>query len=324
MKTKTKLLLFVCCLSIFFLPFLTFAQPPKPITLKDNLFNIDFINANQGWAVGYYGTILHTEDGGITWVYQQSEKKIPLNDVDFVDANNGWIVGYGPTILHTTDGGKTWSEQEIDGEIFITSVYFLNEKKGWIVGEWGTILATEDAGNTWNSQLSGGDAILYDICFADEMSGWAVGEFGTIFHTVDGGKKWNLQPSGVENVFFSCKALDSQNVWVAGIESIVLRTNDGGNTWAKVVTPHKGLEPFYKIAFSDLKHGMICGQGVAMYSDDGGVTWKPSRFSNSDISYIWLYGISPTCGSSTLWMVGENRSIFKSTNQGQEWKKVDW
>ncbi len=32
-----------------------------------------FIDGNIGWAVGYVKTILHTKDGGKTWVEQYNE-----------------------------------------------------------------------------------------------------------------------------------------------------------------------------------------------------------------------------------------------------------
>ncbi len=322
MKKRNKFFpLIVFCLAIFFVPFLTFAEPgnPNPIHLKNNLYSIDFVNPNQGWAVGYYGTIIHTEDGGKSWTYQKSGKTTVLTSVDFVDPNNGWAVGYGPTILHTTDGGKTWSDQKISEDIFLTAVYFLNEKKGWIVGEWGTILVTEDGGNTWNSQLSGGDAVLYDVCFSDELHGWAVGEFGAIFSTEDGGKTWVNQASGVENVFFSCKALDSQNVWAVGIDSLVIHSADGGKSWARVDSGLKTRVPFYEIFFKDPGHAVICGQGTVLYTDDGGTKWNPSKFKDS-IQYSWLYGMS--AADNNIWMVGENLRVFKSATNGKEWEEI--
>ena len=53
-----------------------------------------------GWAVGSnvdgYGTIIHTKNGGSTWVRQGSSEMIPdvsLEDVAAVDRKNIWVVG---------------------------------------------------------------------------------------------------------------------------------------------------------------------------------------------------------------------------------------
>ena len=137
------------------------------IKLKDNLFSIDFVDGQYGWAAGYYGCMMHTADGGKTWEYQQTGTTESLTDVDFVDSLCGWAVGYGRTVIHTEDGGKTWTKQQIDEEIFfISSVRFVNTLHGWAVGEWGTILCTEDGGKTWRPQVSGGMRFFTVLTFA--------------------------------------------------------------------------------------------------------------------------------------------------------------
>jgi photosystem II stability/assembly factor-like uncharacterized protein len=296
------------------------AESGKPLQLKDSLFAVDFFGETYGWAVGYYGSIVHTSDGGKTWVHQKSGTEKLLTSVDFVDRNKGWAVGYGPTILHTGDGGKNWSEQKIEEDVFLTSVHFESEQKGWAVGEWGTILYTEDGGKNWQIQLSGDDAILYSVDFADELHGWAAGEFGTVFHTEDGGETWNKQPTGVVNVLFSCKALDLENVCVAGIDSLVLRTRDKGATWERVDTGDKQVRPYYAVNLNNPENGVVCGQGVALFTENGGATWQHCEV-DTNIDYIWLYDVVYT-NSTTAWMVGEKGRIFRSDTNGKAWKEI--
>lgn len=63
-----------------------------------------------GYAVGFDamvgGTVLRTDDGGLTWVVQASRSTSRLNDVFFVDALRGWAVGEGGAIVHTARGGR--------------------------------------------------------------------------------------------------------------------------------------------------------------------------------------------------------------------------
>jgi len=66
-----------------------------------------FLSAQQGWAVGEGGTILHTIDGGKTWQPQQSGIIRDLQRIFFIDKNYGWITGQG-ILLRTEDGGETW------------------------------------------------------------------------------------------------------------------------------------------------------------------------------------------------------------------------
>ena len=66
---------------------------------------VTFSDAAHGWAVGAYGTILATTDGGAIWSAQNSGTTERLYGVAFSDATHGWAVGWNGTILATTDGG---------------------------------------------------------------------------------------------------------------------------------------------------------------------------------------------------------------------------
>ena len=138
------------------------------------LNRIDFIDAQQGWAVGVryigddrYGypehraVVYHTNDGGKTWGEQYApDLEITLTGVDFVDANHGWAVGFvlrssvqGGTIFHTGDGGQTWERQEPQNVLW--DVHFVDANRGYAIGTmygaaWGPpVLRTMDGGATW-------------------------------------------------------------------------------------------------------------------------------------------------------------------------------
>ena len=81
----------------------------NPLPQGNWLFGVSFTDANNGTAVGWYGTILRTTDGGRNWVLQPSGilgTNIGLYGVSFTDANTGTVVGgvTDATILRTTDG----------------------------------------------------------------------------------------------------------------------------------------------------------------------------------------------------------------------------
>lgn len=67
------------------------------------------IDANVGYAVGFNsgvgGTVLRTDDGGLTWQAQVSNTPTHLNAVFFVDSQRGWAVGDGGIIIHTANAG---------------------------------------------------------------------------------------------------------------------------------------------------------------------------------------------------------------------------
>jgi hypothetical protein len=69
---------------------------------------VDFVDEYDGWAVGRFGTIIHTSDGGNTWGFQANPATATLFDVDFSDNMHGLACGYG-MILYTTNGGQNWN-----------------------------------------------------------------------------------------------------------------------------------------------------------------------------------------------------------------------
>ena len=128
--------------------------------IYDDLFSASFPNEKEGWASGRWGCVLHTEDGGKTWVRQNTGTDLTLSSVFFVDPKSGWAAGEEGIIIHTVDGGKTWEKQKSPVPFFHMKVHFESPLKGWIVSEQTHILHTEDGGKTWSIQFKDQDAIF--------------------------------------------------------------------------------------------------------------------------------------------------------------------
>ena len=166
----------------------------NPLPQGNTLTAVSFTDANTGTAVGRGGTILHTTNGGATWVSQSSGTTEYLLGVSFTDANTGTVVGAkhfgGPftlTILRTTDGGATWVSQSSGTTGWLEDVSFTDTNTGTAVGSGGTILRTTDGGATWVSQSSGTTLWLNGVSFTDTNTGTVVGSGGTILRTTTGG-----------------------------------------------------------------------------------------------------------------------------------------
>ena len=74
------------------------------------------VDGQTGYAVGEFGCIIKTTDGGVTWERQTCGNLTSvLNKVHFpVDAQIGYVVGDGGVILKTTDGGSGVGEQRTE------------------------------------------------------------------------------------------------------------------------------------------------------------------------------------------------------------------
>jgi photosystem II stability/assembly factor-like uncharacterized protein len=113
--------------------------------LSYQLSSVHFANASSGWAVGDEGLIMHTSNGGSTWITQVSGTTARLESVYFTNAFNGWAVGYGGTMLHTSDGGSTWTTQTSGTSEVLESICLTNDTTGWAIGWSGLILHTTNA-----------------------------------------------------------------------------------------------------------------------------------------------------------------------------------
>lgn len=217
--------------------------------------------ARFGWTVGTinngYGTILHTKNGGETWLRQGDSLTIPktsLADVCVIDQSNVWIAGnrskdYG-TILRTDDGGNTWIRQGAPGKIpdvDFGGITAVNNNICWVAGDSGVIMKTTDGGQTWvrQNQKNNYNLPFQMICAADENHIWAVGigdTLGVILYSDDGGNNWtrqgldSLHTGNLPNAFIDVHALNKDIVWTVGPGQAVY-TLDGGKTWINKPTP---------------------------------------------------------------------------------------
>jgi photosystem II stability/assembly factor-like uncharacterized protein len=319
MSVTSFIKLTLCLVLVLFITVPLHAQQTK----KDDLFSVTFTDEKNGWACGYWGTILHTPDGGKTWVSQKSTTDYPLTSIHFVDPQYGWAVGDGGTILSTKDGGTTWTPQKSPEPIFLMGVYFANRQKGWAVGERMTIIATVDGGATWQTQFKGEDYVLKSVSFADEKNGWAVGEYGFIYHTTDG-KTWKHEAGSFGfsqetgqivggNFLFSVTAVDQKTAWAVGIDGYVTMTN--GKTWQTITTCAPKVHLF-GIASDKRGNIAIVGKGTLITSSDRGKTWQTPKLTPS-IEYGWLYGVSAHAA------VGGAGAIYTHNNSGP-WTRVTY
>lgn len=199
------------------------------------LENIDFADANNGLAVGYY-SIFRTTNGGLTWTRTNVDHATMLG-VSFGDANNAWVVGDDlaggdSPIWHTADGGASWSAQS-SGTIYgLNEVAFANSTTGVAVGLGGIILNTTNGGGTWVNRPSGTSYALNGVSLVNEIFGCAVGVHGTILFTSNSGGSWTPVTSGTTAALYDISFCDDDG-WVTGDSSLILYTPNAGFTWSR-------------------------------------------------------------------------------------------
>jgi photosystem II stability/assembly factor-like uncharacterized protein len=244
------------------------------------LKSVYFTTSLQGFAVGDYGKILKTTDGGNTWT------KITLTgnlnqrnfcSVFFTDTQNGYIVGGNEntgmqTILKTTDGGITWNIiKDISGE-FLNAVYFPSLNIGFSVGNHGTFYKTTDAGNTWIAITIPGNVGTRNYkstYFISNTLGFIVGgnltndSIQTILKTTDGGNNWTAVSDILAPMLNDVYFVNQNNGYTVGNNGVVLYTSNTGNTWQTVNLPNNNNYTFNAVYFYNSDYGYIVGnQGI--------------------------------------------------------------
>lgn len=112
------------------------------ITQLYDLLSVHFPSPDKGYAVGLHGTIVYTNDAGLTWHTPTStdNNQQTLRSVFCLNATTCFAVGDSGTILKTTDGGVRWTKQFSGTTRRITSVVCLDNNTCFAVGDSGLVL----------------------------------------------------------------------------------------------------------------------------------------------------------------------------------------
>ena len=282
-----------------------------------HLRGVSFTDANNGTAVGEYGTILRTTNGGVNWSSQTSGTTLALMGTSFTDENTGTAVGgdaftYEGIIIRTIDGGNTWTSQIYEPLDPLCGVSFTDANNGTAVGIWAIILRTSNGGATWTFQWGGTTLGLWGVSFTDENTGTAVGYNGTILRTTDGGATWTPQTSGTPYMYGlnGVSFTNVNNGTVVGDSGTIIRTTDGGANWLSQTSGT--TSNLFGVSFTDANNGTAVGDyGTILRTTNGGTTWT-SQTSGTTTA---LFGVSFT-DANTGTVVGGWGTILRTWNGG--------
>lgn len=212
----------------------------KQVPTRATLTSVSFVNDKTGWAVGHWGVILNTQDGGETWSLQRDDLAAdqPLFAVWFKDARSGVAAGLFSLLLTTSDGGKTWSPVKLPSA----------------------------AGNR------PADVNLFSI-FPDRQGNVLLaGEQGMVYRSTDGGNSWEAMPTGSKGTFWAGLVLDDGTIVVAGLRGNIYRSQDGGANWARIeASSNSSVTSMAQLPNADLV--LVGMDGLTLISKDRGATF---------------------------------------------------
>lgn len=283
---------------------------------------VDFVNERLGWAVGHDGHIIHTEDGGNTWIKQrdglkaqseinvallhEAKEKLKAMKVQMAIGPKQVSVATGVTPLAET---AVVEVDEYGYEITPMSLEDQLEEAKWEV---------KNAQNRLDSVVVAPP--LMDVWFADENNGWAVGAFGTLVHTTNGGQTWEDQSRAIGNKdnYHLNAVIGTSNgtVIIAGEAGFVAYSHDNGKTWSHADLGYDGSIFGMSVARDG---SMIIATGLrgnTFRSLDAGATWE-TIYPGIDYSL----SNSAIFDNKNLILVGTGGSISISHDQGNSFEQ---
>jgi photosystem II stability/assembly factor-like uncharacterized protein len=295
---------------------------------------VQFVDKNEGWAVGDEGVVWHTIDGGRNWERQSTGTTASLRSVCFLTPYNGWVVGReelpgggsAGVLLFTEDGGLHWQSDPrmLNATPGLNVIRFVDTKVGYLAGDGSDhhpsgVFLTEDSGHTWRP-------IPGPRCTS--WLGLAITESGNAVLT----GAWNrLATARPERVFMGdFEDLGGRNirgVHFLGKRGVVvgqgglLQVNKtaAGNEWElnPNVPPELQKNWDFHAVHGCGTHFWVVGRpgSVVLHSPDGGQRWIPQPTRQP----LPLHGVFFT-DETTGWAVGELGTILGTTDGGKTWK----
>lgn len=207
------------------------------VPVSSTLTAVSFVDATHGWAVGQWGVVLYTADGGKNWTLQRSDLTVdqPLFSVYFKNAKEGWAVGLWSLMLHTVDGGATWRNMQVPpppgakkADRNLYRIFADSAGKLIIASEQGRVIQSADDGATWNYIETGYTGSFWTGVALQDGVLLLGGLRGTIYRSIDGGKIWSLSRSSFKSSITDMLQLADKSIVAVGLDGVTLTSRDDG------------------------------------------------------------------------------------------------
>ena len=265
----------------------------KPTPTTNNLFSCSFPDNLNGWAVGAWGTIIHTADGGNSWVLQNEGLEYPFVSVSFANNRKGWIVGNtnlysNPVIVSTTNAGASWHYYNYPDTL----------------------------------------KIFRTICFSDSINGYIGTYNGEIIKTTNGGTNWFGIPG--DSTSFSHFGINkfafynSTNIIAVGgamdLAGVLRKTTNSGHNWQSSIV---ASEPLNDIRFVDSNYIIGVGGdfefGSFLYkSTNSGINYTLEYFPSFGLSYA----VAPRTKSEYWISTGFTKKLLLTLDSGNTFTEM--
>jgi photosystem II stability/assembly factor-like uncharacterized protein len=200
----------------------------------------------------------------------------------------------------------------------LTSVAHGTRHEVFVVGDEGTLLRSRDRGASWSRIAIDSREPLRCVVFdmAGEQ-GWIAGDGGTVFRSENGGDSWTRVAVDLTEDVTNIALCD-------GGRAVCLTVGDGSIVRLEAGSVRKietGVKDYlWQIRFdsSGIVGCLVGGGGKVLTSSDAGESWSLAAWPVASP----VYGCAVQLDRS-IWAVGDEGLVWKSTDLGKTWSAVD-
>ncbi len=287
----------------------------NPKVPRVDYYGVYFKDELYGFAVGEFGAIIKTTDGGNSWLDKSYPTDKTLLRISGSD-NLIVIVGTSGTIIKSTDFGENWVSVNLVNNTDIWGTFTFNDTKSFVCTKDGRLLKTSNAGETWDIDTLGYPPNYWDMKFMDTDTGFISLSAGRILKTTDSGNNWIMKNTGDLYSLYSVEILPNGNLVTAGQSGEIYYSTDFGNTFTQANVPITFI--IEDLAFANNNTGIAIGQATVtnaiLKTSDGGITWD---LINQPMGHLNVDFISDSIGYN----VGIDLKIYKTSDEGDSWEQ---
>jgi photosystem II stability/assembly factor-like uncharacterized protein len=286
------------------------ASTPSPFPAEEALNGFDSVDCRTGWAVGSYGEIGLSTDGGATWTAQSSKSPLDPNFVSGAALSAMSAVALGTSPVGTTSqvtlrvfatsDGLTWQEQHSDTAGYVNSAespFIVADAAGDMVLGTETYLAIFTNG-TWSANLVPNPVAPPDPNFVSFVAA-----------SISGRTAWILEAAQGQVL------LDDLSV-----------NPDYASIPRGTIPPNPASLP-RAIAAVDATHAVVVGDGgvIQLVAYDA-PTWQWTSVSSGTSEGLTAISLGSSGGGAALsgWAVGAAGTVLRTTDGGKTWAAQTW
>ena len=165
----------------------------------DPFLDVLFIDDVEGWAVGAYGLLFHTNDAGLRWRLAvagiDNAERFHYYQLAAADDDTLYLSGEAGVLYRSDDAGGRWTRLPLDYDGSLFGVLALGEDTVLCYGLRGNIFLSHDRGETWESVApeAGAGLSLYGGAKISDEGVVLVGAGGGYLVSTDGGQTYTAQ-----------------------------------------------------------------------------------------------------------------------------------